>query len=61
MEPARRAARRLVSTQMIEITQQGRVADASTVRGPIRLRLASFPPLSETSRASRPSRPSPLN
>lgn len=43
MEPVRRAARRLVSTQMIEITQNGRVVDPSTAKGPIRLRLASSP------------------
>ena len=39
MEPSRRAARRLVSTQMIDITQNGRVVDPSTAKGPIRLRL----------------------
>lgn len=38
MEPARRAARRLVATGEIEITQQGRVVDPSTAKGPIRLR-----------------------
>lgn len=40
MEPARRAARRLVVAGEIEITQGGRVVDPSTARGPIRLRRA---------------------
>ena len=40
MEPARRAARRLVAQGMIEITQGGRVVDPSTAKGPIRLRLS---------------------
>lgn len=40
MEPARRAARRLVAARAIEITQGGRVVDPSTARGPIRLRRA---------------------
>ena len=38
MEPARRAARRLVAAGEIEIVQGGRVVDPSTVKGPIRLR-----------------------
>ena len=38
MEPARRAARRLVAAGEIEITQRGRVVDPSTATGPIRLR-----------------------
>jgi hypothetical protein len=38
MEPARRAARRLVEAGTVEITQQGRVVDPSTAKGPIRLR-----------------------
>lgn len=38
MEPARRAARRLVDAGSIEITQAGHVVDPSTARGPIRLR-----------------------
>ena len=38
MEPARRAARRLVATGEVEITQSGRVVDPSTARGPIRIR-----------------------
>ncbi|MEM8757619.1 MAG: DUF2256 and DUF3253 domain-containing protein [Planctomycetota bacterium] len=40
MEPARMAARRLVDRGELVITQQGRVVDPSTARGPIRLRLA---------------------
>lgn len=38
MEPARRAARRLVASGDVVITQQGRVVDPSTARGPIRVR-----------------------
>lgn len=38
MEPARRAARRLVEAGAVEITQGGRVVDPSTARGPIRIR-----------------------
>ncbi len=38
MEPTRQAARRLVATGRIEITQEGHVVDPSTARGPIRLR-----------------------
>jgi hypothetical protein len=38
MEPTRRAARRLVAAGEVEITQQGRVVDPSTARGPIRIR-----------------------
>jgi hypothetical protein len=38
MEPARRAARRLVASGEVEITQGGRVVDPSTARGPIRIR-----------------------
>ena len=40
MEPARAAARRLVAQGRIAITQGGVVVDASTAKGPIRLRLA---------------------
>jgi hypothetical protein len=40
MEPARRAARRLVSAGKVVITQGGNVVDPSTARGPIRIRLA---------------------
>jgi hypothetical protein len=43
MEPSRRAARRLVGAQTIEITQKGRVVDPSTAKGPIRLRLRPTP------------------
>ncbi len=39
MEPARAAARRLVAQGRIVITQAGQVVDASTAKGPIRLRL----------------------
>ena len=38
MEPARRAARRLIASGQVQITQQGRVVDPSTARGPIRIR-----------------------
>lgn len=38
MEPVRAAARRLVAKGLVDITQQGRVVDASTAKGPIRLR-----------------------
>lgn len=38
MEPARRAARRLVAAGEVEITQRGRVVDPSTAKGPIRIR-----------------------
>ena len=38
MEPARRAARRLVAAGEIEITQRNQVVDPSTAKGPIRLR-----------------------
>lgn len=38
MEPARRAARRLVAAGQVQITQKGRVVDPSTARGPIRIR-----------------------
>ncbi len=39
MEPARRAARRLVAAGRLEILQRGRPVDPSTAKGPIRLRL----------------------
>ena len=39
MEPARAAARRLVAAEAIVITQHGSIVDASTAKGPIRLRL----------------------
>lgn len=38
MEPARRAARRMVARGELQITQGGRVVDPSTAKGPIRLR-----------------------
>ena len=38
MEPARRAARRLVARGEVEITQGGRPVNPSTARGPIRIR-----------------------
>ncbi|MEH3034809.1 MAG: DUF2256 and DUF3253 domain-containing protein [Aeromicrobium erythreum] len=40
MEPARRAARRLVDRGEVEITQAGHVVDPSTAKGPIRIRSA---------------------
>ncbi|GAA1702813.1 hypothetical protein GCM10009792_23760 [Microcella alkalica] len=40
MEPARRAARRLVAGGEVEITQGGRVVDPSTAKGPVRIRRA---------------------
>jgi len=40
MEPARAAARRLVASEEVVITQKGRVVDPSTARGPIRIRRA---------------------
>jgi hypothetical protein len=39
MEPARAAARRLVSQNKIVITQHNHVVDPATAKGPIRLRL----------------------
>jgi len=39
MEPARRAARRLVAGGVVTITQGGRPVDPSTAKGPIRIRL----------------------
>lgn len=38
MEPARRAARRLVTAGKVDITQRGQVIDPSTAKGPIRIR-----------------------
>lgn len=38
MEPARRAARRLVTAGEVEITQGGRAVDPDRARGPIRIR-----------------------
>lgn len=39
MEPARAAARRLVAAGSIVITEGGHIVDASTAKGPVRLRL----------------------
>ena len=38
MESARRAARRLVTQDLVEITQKGRRVDPSMFKGPIRIR-----------------------
>ncbi len=38
IEPTRAAARRLVAAGEVEIVQRGRVVDASTAKGPIRIR-----------------------
>ena len=38
MEPARRAARRLVDAGEVQIIQGGSVVDPSTAKGPIRIR-----------------------
>jgi hypothetical protein len=38
MEPARRAARRLVDAGEVEVTQGGSVVDPATAKGPIRIR-----------------------
>jgi len=40
MEPARRAARRLVTAGEVEITQAGRPVGPAEARGPIRIRRA---------------------
>ena len=40
MEPARRAARRLVDRGEVVITQKGKVVDPSTAKGAIRIRKA---------------------
>jgi hypothetical protein len=40
MEPARRAARRMVAAGEVEITQRGHPVDPSTAKGPIRIRFA---------------------
>ncbi|MEV8129617.1 DUF3253 domain-containing protein [Pseudarthrobacter oxydans] len=40
MEPARRAARRLVDAGEVQVTQGGSVVDPSTAKGPIRIRKA---------------------
>jgi hypothetical protein len=38
MEPARRAARRLVTAGKVDITQGGQIIDPSAAKGPIRIR-----------------------
>ncbi len=43
MPAARKAARRLVAQGRAEILKKGRPVDASTARGPIRVRLRSLP------------------
>lgn len=43
MEPVREAARRLVVRGELEVLQRGAVVDASTARGPIRLRRVDTP------------------
>ena len=43
MEPARRAARRLVAAGDVVITQGGKVVDPSTAKGPIRIRRPESP------------------
>lgn len=40
MEPARRAAGRLVGRGEVVVTQRGEIVDLATARGPIRLRRA---------------------
>ena len=40
MEPARRAARRLVAAGEVVVTQGGHVVDPSTAKGPLRIRRA---------------------
>ena len=44
MEPARRAARRLVAKGKALMTQGGRTVDPSTAKGPIRIRRRPGPP-----------------
>ena len=41
LEPARSAARRLVTAGTHEITQKGKIVDPSRARGPIRIRRAT--------------------
>ena len=38
LEPARRAARRMVAAGEVELVQRGRAVDPSTFRGPVRIR-----------------------
>jgi hypothetical protein len=54
MEPARRAARRLVASGQVEITQRGRVVDPSTAKGPIRVRRVRVVSSAEPPVRSRP-------
>jgi hypothetical protein len=49
MEPARRAAQRMVARGEIEITQKGQVVDPHAFRGPIRLRLRQPRPVKDRS------------
>jgi len=44
MEPARQAARRLVTSGDVEITQAGAVVDPSTAKGPVRVRRTARQP-----------------
>ena len=53
MEPARRAARRLVADGTVEMTQGGHVVDPSTARGPVRLRRAGPGGAAVSGRGSR--------
>lgn len=43
MEPARRAAWRLVSAGKVEVTQKGRPVTEESARGPLRIRRARHP------------------
>jgi len=43
IEPARAAARRLVAAGEVVVTQRGAVVDASTAKGPIRIRRVPAP------------------
>jgi len=51
MEPARAAARRLVVAGEVVVTQRGAVVDASTAKGPIRIR--AVPPTVQPERHRR--------
>ena len=49
MEPARRAAGRLVGAGQVEVTQGGRVVEISEAKGPIRIRRGDgFPTIAST-------------
>lgn len=54
VEPARAAARRLVATGEVVVTQGGAVVDASTAKGPIRIRAVPRPVEPERHRRRRP-------